>query len=269
MRNTVKNLVRDKAYGMDTWLSRAQQRSKVIELIESLRPRKTNVELIRVGPAGDGGYVVPDDLEGLSACLSPGVSTEVNFDLEMARRGVDVYMADASVAGPPIDHPKFHFFPKFLESHASANSFTIDALYQEIVKDKGEVGDLILQMDIEGAEYRVLPTMSDELLKKIRIMVIEFHGLEQIFAKFPFNIIAATFHKLQQYHTIVHSHPNNIFPLTTVSGIDVPPLIEFTFWRNDRGTFSDGGLEFPNKLDADNVARMPPLPLPKLWRPAV
>ena len=35
--------------------------------------------MIRLGGDGDGGYVVPDDLDGLAACFSPGVSDVADF----------------------------------------------------------------------------------------------------------------------------------------------------------------------------------------------
>lgn len=41
-------------------------------------------------------------------------------------------------------------------------------------------GDLLLQMDIEGAEYDVIPNVEPSLLRRFRILVIEFHKLDWI-----------------------------------------------------------------------------------------
>jgi hypothetical protein len=57
---------------------------------------------------------VPDDLEGIVACFSPGVSTVAGFELDCARLGMDVFLADASVDFPPENHPRFHFLKKFI-----------------------------------------------------------------------------------------------------------------------------------------------------------
>ena len=53
------------------------------------------------GPDGDGGYLVPDDLEGIVACFSPGVSNVAGFEKDCALKGMKVFMADASVEARP------------------------------------------------------------------------------------------------------------------------------------------------------------------------
>lgn len=70
-----------------------------------LQPVPVPEGLWRFGPHGDGGYLMPNDLDGVVGCLSPGVSFECGFDTAIAERGIDVFMADASVAGPAQPHP--------------------------------------------------------------------------------------------------------------------------------------------------------------------
>ena len=77
-------------------ISKNTEKDKVIGLIKSLRPYETDLELIRMGSTVDGGYLVPDDLEGIKTCLSPGVDTESGFEIDCLNRGMRVYMADNS-----------------------------------------------------------------------------------------------------------------------------------------------------------------------------
>jgi hypothetical protein len=49
--------------------------------------------------------------------------------------------------------------------------------------------DLILQMDIEGAEWHVLLNVSRDTLRRFRIIVIELHDLERLMDKHAFVII--------------------------------------------------------------------------------
>src|SRR5512143_211540 len=77
------------------------------ELLHELRPIDAGVELVRLGPGGDGGYLVPDDLDGIRNVFSPGVSTESGFEAELADRGLRVFLADASVDGPALAHSRF------------------------------------------------------------------------------------------------------------------------------------------------------------------
>jgi len=51
----------------------------VAALIARLHPVPCGYELIRVGTANDGGYLIPDDVGGIAMCFSPGVSTNADF----------------------------------------------------------------------------------------------------------------------------------------------------------------------------------------------
>ena len=64
---------------------------QVQEFLRHLHPIEFN--LIRVGSEHDGGYLVPDDLESISSCFSPGVSTNADFETELARKGIPSFLA--------------------------------------------------------------------------------------------------------------------------------------------------------------------------------
>ena len=102
------------------------RRADVAELIADLRPLNSGVELIRLGPDGDGGYLVPDNLDGIECAFSPGVSTESGFEADLARRGIRVHLADYSVDGPAESSPEFVFEKKFLGSYPSSTTMTMD-----------------------------------------------------------------------------------------------------------------------------------------------
>lgn len=53
-----------------TWFGNSEF---VAEFLRNCYPLTTNIELIRVGSNFDGGYLVPNDLQGIEACFSPGV----------------------------------------------------------------------------------------------------------------------------------------------------------------------------------------------------
>ena len=126
--------------------------------------------------------------------------------------------------------------------------------------------DLILQMDIEGAEYRVLLESSDEILNKFRIIVIEFHHLNRLFEMSGFDLIDLTIRKLLKQFEIVHMHPNNCREPVVHYGFSVPPVMEFTFLRKDRiKGISLGGVS-PDRLDAPNVDGVNDVALPSCWR---
>jgi hypothetical protein len=51
--------------GGDLYLAKATPVSKIQDLISKLRPKDCGIDLIRVGREADGGYLLPDDLEGM------------------------------------------------------------------------------------------------------------------------------------------------------------------------------------------------------------
>src|SRR5205823_127248 len=77
-------------------------RTAVRDLVALLHPLATEHSLIRLGDRGDGGYLVPDDLESVEACFSPGVDDRASFETSLIERGIPCFLADASVDCAPI-----------------------------------------------------------------------------------------------------------------------------------------------------------------------
>jgi hypothetical protein len=131
---------------------------------------------------------------------------------------------------------------------------------------RSDAGDMLLEMDVEGAEYEIIHSISDGLLRRFRTVVIEFHDLHLLGARQVFSFMAPAFEKLLKYHRVVHIHPNNLC-LGTVdcNGIEVPRLLEMTFYRSDRCLAHNPYPSCPHSLDEENDPGLPPLPLPKSW----
>jgi Methyltransferase FkbM domain len=265
MKRAIRRSIKGLALKLGLITSRPSARDPLRRFLAELWPIAYPGGYIRLGGALDGGYVLPNDLEGLSASISPGVSTECSFDTAIAARGIPVYMCDASVDGPPSANPRFHFSKLFLDLWEDETTTTLNA-YIARIPEAHQAGDLLLQMDIEGAEYRVLTSSSIETLRKFRVMVVEFHNFDDVFAKSRLGEMTALFRKLAQTHTIVHLHPNNAMPASSRMGIEVPPLLEITFLRKDRLNGFEGKVQaLPHPLDGDNVAHHPTVVLSKTW----
>lgn len=244
-------------------VSKVTPKYRLQEFFEMVKPVKTNLELIRIGSAGDGGYLVPNDLEGIEACFSPGVSNVADFELALANSGVKCFLADYSVDAPPVSHPLFDFEKKYLGPKSSEIFQTLTGWMAS--KSLGD-RDLILQMDIEGAEYEVLLETSSDVLKRFRIIVIELHDLDSLFDKMGFELLNQIFSKLLRDFEIVHIHPNNCRRSTRCYDYEIPPAMEFTFVRKDRVTHKSHALQFPHPLDAKNMEQYEDITLPECWR---
>ena len=235
--------------------------AKVQSLFARLHPVLSGKDLIRIGPEGDGGYLIPDDLEGVTACFSPGVSITSGFEEQCAERGLKVFMADASVDGPPVANPAFSFIKKFIGGTTRDEFITLDDWVLQSLPESES--DLLLQMDIEGFEFEVLNSISTSLLKRFRIIVIEFHYLERLFCEPLFPLYALAFERLLETHDCVHNHPNNFSPPMTVDGLRFLPMAELTFLRKDRVQHQGYAKVFPHPLDRDNTNK-PTTVLPEI-----
>lgn len=245
-------------------ISQTVNESLLMEFFQQIRPINSGYELIRLGGESDGGYLVPDDLEGIGACFSPGVSDVANFEIALASRGIKSYLADYSVESAPVQNDLIDFEKKYLGADENDIFMTLDSW---IKRKEPQKSDFILQMDIEGAEYDVIYDLSAESLKKFRILVIEFHRLDSIYDRTGFKLINLTFKKLLKDFEIVHIHPNNCRAPVANKNFEVPPLMEFTFLRKDRVASSNkSALNFPHPLDKPCVTSMLDYALPKCWR---
>lgn len=239
---------------------------RVRALLALLHPMETALPLIRFGGEGDGGYLVPDDLDGLVACFSPGVDVTATFEAAMIARGIPCFLADASVAEAPLDDPLIDFEPSFLGAYIDRQVITLDAWVA--AKAPFGKGDLILQMDIEGHEWAVLLSASEATLARFRIIVIEFHGLGRSFDPLVAMMLEACLGRLGQLFHVVHAHPNNFQPFVRKGDLAIPDLLEVTLLRRDRAEVLGPVRQFPHPLDAANFADLPDPPLPLALRGA-
>ncbi|HPG72661.1 MAG TPA: hypothetical protein PLM49_00110 [Bacteroidales bacterium] len=236
----------------------------VKQLIKSLKPYNTNVKLIRLGPNGDGGYLVPDDLAGIKACFSPGVSNISGFEEDCARLGMQIFMADKTVEKPNIklSPEKYHFLKKFIGHFNDDDFIEIEEWLKTAQLNQHD--DLMLQMDIEGCEYFTFINIPQSSLSRFRIIVVEFHNLDRLWNRDFFKLASAAFEKILKTHTCVHIHPNNCYGVNKHKGIEIPVLAEFSFFRNDRISEKIPKTLFPDPLDFDNTTAKH-IVLPKNW----
>ncbi|MDE2219851.1 MAG: FkbM family methyltransferase [Gammaproteobacteria bacterium] len=264
MAKPLKSAIIDLLGPWDVFPTDATDGARIVRLLEQLHPRASGRPLLRLGPAGDGGYLVPDDFEGIEACFSPGVGLICGFEKDCADRGLDVYLADRSVAHPGLPHERFHFERKYLGVTTDDDFMTLDDWVSRAPLRADS--DLMLQIDIEGFEYEVLLGASDRLMRRFRMIVAEFHLLDQFWNEAFFGLAARAFEKILQTHACVHIHPNNSSALLKKRGLAIPPLAEFTFLRRDRAIGPGYAAEFPHPLDGDNTTRAHIALPPCMWR---
>ena len=236
---------------------------EIKSVFQKLQPMKTEYDLIRMGSDFDGGYLLPDDLKNLEASFSPGVNEEIGFDLEISKICNRCYLADASVDEPAGLTPNMNFLKKFIGNDQDPDFIK----FEECVnKNEPQSNNLILQMDIEGAEYDILSRVPNGILEKFRIILIEFHDLNKIFNREYFEKFKHTFEKLEKSHTICHLHCNNSAPYILFDDTVIAPVFELTYLRNDRINSKVEKAILPHKLDQPNCRKIPDPQTPNFWQ---
>jgi hypothetical protein len=236
-----------------------------MKLIRSLTPVKTKFNLIRVGSANDGGYLLPNDLENISTCFSPGVGTEASFEKDLKDRfGIGSHLADYSVSKPPEGAYSKTFIKKYIGVNDNEMYISLDN-WVRAQWEFGLPGDFILQMDIEGGEYGSIISTPDDILKCFRVVIMEIHHVDDWGHPRFFELVEAFFEKLQRHFHIVHLHPNNNRGLVNLGAIQCPEVFEITLLRKDRSDASDFVAGLPHELDSSNNPRLDNLNFPRPW----
>ena len=134
-----------------------------------------NRTLIGEKSNGDGSYVTLDDFNNIKIAYSFGISHMIQFDNELANRGIDVYMYDHTINSLPYNNSKFHW----KKIGICGNNEKNDQLktLQDLMKENGHISekDMILKIDVEHWEWNALNELGEEILKQFKYLLIEFH----------------------------------------------------------------------------------------------
>lgn len=245
-------------------LKKKTEKYKIINFFRLIKPVVIQEGLIRVGGPNDGGYLIPNKLEDVNYCFSPGVSDNFSFEMDLFKNNdIKSFLADFSVENTFKEYKNIDFEKKFLGTKNSSKTTRLDTWINEKVSNNSE---LVLQMDIENSEWEILIDASLETLDRFKIMVIEFHNFgDYIIDTSSFFFVENLFKKLTQKFHIVHLHPNNCCGEIIYDEIAIPKVIEISFLNKKYSNISESKLIMPNKLDSKNIAEKSDITLRPLW----
>lgn len=226
-------------------------------------------DLVRVGPASDGGYVAAGaTLAPVTLLLSMGLNDDWRFEEEFhARTGASILCFDGSVdtrfwVRHAIRQVRARAFGKALDFFRYRRFFSRPGIShrRQMIGFDGpgtvslstilaEVSDahIFLKMDIEGGEYRILDQIVEHRARFTGI-VMELHDVD-----LHRDRIARFFEAMREF-VIVALYPNN------VGGVDRqgdPVLIEISMARADYVVTAAGAeapVPLPNNPAIPNIA---------------
>lgn len=224
---------------------------------------------IRAGPMRDGGYVMCIMPGTYDAFLSGGIGDNVDFErhvLDMHPNLRQCVAFDGTIAGLPVSDPRIAFVRQNL---GDANDASATTDLHPYLKD---ARDVLLKIDIEGHEFRLLPAMiKNGDIRRIKQLVLEVHTPAdiQLFPRYfaglawvTQGVMDATLKGLNETHRLVHLHGNNGCGMHVRDGISTPNVFECTYVRADADAeWTPSRDAIPSPLDRPNVTDKPDLAL--------
>ena len=222
-------------------------------------------DLIRTGNEHDGGYIMLNDFETGDIAYSFGIAQNVVWDRDMASRGYDVFMYDHTIDGLPEENPRSHWY-KLGIGDGSGRDERLKTL-EELISRNGHEGkrDMILKMDVEGAEWGFLESVKHETLLQFRQIIFEFHGLldaEKYGLGVSYSRILEMLSKINKTHQLIHLHPCNFRNYISIDGKVYPDTIEASYVIRDKYKFiQDYDVNLPLKIDTPDRKYTPEIEL--------
>ena len=216
----------------------------------------------RIGKPNDGGYVICDLPNQYDCLISGGISDDISFEQAFLNihASIPCYAFDGTISELPANDSRICFIRKNLGKDDTDNSTNLHTSMEVY-------SNIFMKIDIEGHEFRLFPTFSESLMKKIKQLVIEIHtpGDIQLHPTYFAGLSDIThtnmidlFKKLNNTHTLVHVHPNNGCQTYNVDGVHLPNVFECIFIRNDYVLEKTPNSEsLPMPIDMPNIPNNP------------
>ena len=229
--------------------------------------RLADYSLIRIGNMNkDGGYIMANNFLPDGIAYSFGISNDVGWDTIMARYDYDIYMYDHTINGLPTENPKFHYRKEGISGKDEENLPLKTLDYFLKTNNHTKKKNMILKMDVEGAEWDFLETVDTRTLKKFDQIVFEMHNIVRPSCA---DRALKLLEKLNKSHQLIHLHGNNSGYLLQVGDTIFPDVIETTYVNKENYyTYDDECVILPSPLDVPNDMGRPDVTL-GLWNTGI
>ena len=197
---------------------------------------------VLIGEKTDGCYVLLDDFKDVKIAYSFGIFNKIQFDKNLADRGIDVYMYDHTINSLPFNNSKFHW-KKIGISGKKKKSKQLKSL-EELIKENGHSSEknMILKMDVEHCEWDSLKDISNDILNQFKYIAIEFHftnGKKEI--KLYYEVLK----KFQKTHQVFYLRCHGRSNIVTFGNNRICRFLEVSYIIKKDNTFSKDESIYP------------------------
>jgi hypothetical protein len=175
-------------------------------LLKELQPvTLSTCRLERFGEPHDGGYLVCANLLGdVTAGYSYGISGYDGWGCQVSTTlRVPVHQYDCFDARVPACDGQTVFHNECIGAEAATiENRAYDTLEHHLTRNGHGSSRIVMKIDVEGAEWDVFTTSSDEVLDRIDQLVVEFHGTSEM--RFASAVL-----RLKRFFHVANLHMNN------------------------------------------------------------
>ena len=182
-------------------------------------------ERVFVGPDKEGGtYIMLNDFEDIKIAYSLGIDNNIDFDKDLAEKGIDIYMYDHTIDKLPSENPKFHW-KKIGVGGNSDRSDKIQTLL-DMMKENGHLNEknMILKIDVEGAEWNTFKDIPEDVLTQFKYILLEYH-----FYNLEASVIYNILKKIHKTHQVYFIHTNYISKIINFGNNRIVGCIEVSY----------------------------------------
>ena len=164
-----------------------------------------NCRLKRFGEPSDGGYLVCGNLlDHVAAGYSYGISGYDGWGCDVATiLRVPVHEYDCFDLRAPNCGGRTVFHGECIgKEEATLDGRPFDTLEHQLASNGHGASRIVMKIDVEGAEWDVFMSSSDEVLDRIDQLIVEFHGTGEL--RFLKDV-----QRLERYFHVANLHMNN------------------------------------------------------------
>ena len=229
--------------------------AQLLQLLVELRPVDiVGAEKQRLGPEHDGGYVMIAG-QDYDVLYSYGIGSDMGFESHfVAENRIRAYLYDHTIGGLPEEDPSplITWKPEGIGPRRTAD---LNSLQGHVAENgHAEKGNLLLKMDVEGAEWLSLLATPDDVMGRFKQLVMELHGFGTETGD-AFDNQAKVLRKLNETFHLAHVHGNNYSNLQAVGNSVVPEVLEVAYVRKSDFVAVASTTQYPMpRLDFPNFS---------------
>lgn len=194
-------------------------------------------------------HVLLDDFQNIKIAYSFGISS-VNFEQDLANKGIDVYMYDNVVKSLPYKHNKFHW-KKIVLGRENKKDGSIKTL-EKLIKANGHTKEVNMILKIDKAFYKwnTIEDLSERILNQFKYIILELHFENDI--QLYYNVLK----KLSETHQVFYFNCNYGGNVITFGNNRVCEFLEVSYVIRKNNFFMKDTAIYPiPDLDIRNTSK--------------